>query len=428
MSYYHTKSRPSFPSGGLTSNDQKRHHRVIDDEADDSLWRDVYWILGTPIDLIDLNTVLGRIELAAARLTPFFLSTPNLNFLVQARSDPNFRESLLQSDLCPPDGTPIIWLGRLLGIPIKRRVAGSDILSALKLRVKSENNLKLFLFGGAEGVAAAASRAFNASANGSRCVGWFYPGFCSVEELSGEDIIETINSSGADFLVVSLGAKKGQSWLVRNAEKLRIPIRAHLGAWINFEAGSVKRAPMIMRRLGLEWLWRIKEEPYLWRRYFYDGLVLLYLLCVRVLPLVVDRFIARDLAKARISIDIVHDNDQIKVNICGAATQHNIKEIIQRCSIALSARKRVVIDLSDTSTIDARFLGFVFMLIRNASRYGCNTRFVGLSRKVRRQFYLNGAEFLLQSQTGMLPHGGRYERSGGTIPEKKILETIESVQ
>ena len=125
---------------------------------------------------------------------------------------------------------------------------------------------------------------------------------------------------------------------------------------------------------------------------------------------------------------MVHDNDQIKVKICGAATQHNIKEIIQRCSAALSARKRVVIDLSDTSTIDARFLGFVLVLIRNVSRYGCDIRFVGLSRKVQRQFYLNGAEFLLQSQTGMLPHGGRYERSGGTIPEKKILETIESVQ
>ena len=244
---------------------------VVDEFPADDLSREVYCILGLPIDAIDLPSVLRRINFASANSLPLFLSTPNLNFLINSHANSEFRQSLLLSDVCPADGVPIVWLGRLLGAPIKGRVAGSDILAATKTIRTPEQPLKLFLFGGPEGVAAAASRALNAARNGVVCVGSFYPGFGSVEELSNDEIIDTINSSGADFLVVSLGANKGQAWLTRNYHRLQIPIRAHLGATLNFEAGTVKRAPIIMRKLCLEWLWRVKEEPYLWRRYCHDG-------------------------------------------------------------------------------------------------------------------------------------------------------------
>ena len=180
---------------------------------------------------------------------------------------------------------PIIWIAWLAGIPIKSRIAGSDLFDALKAEHSSAHPLKIFLFGGAEGVAAAASRALNSQPRGLHCVGSLYPGFCSVDEMSWDEIIDNINSSGADFLVASLGAQKGQLWLQRNHHRLSIPLRAHLGASINFQAGTIRRAPSIMRKLGLEWLWRIKEEPYLWRRYWNDGCVLFLLLFTRVLPL-----------------------------------------------------------------------------------------------------------------------------------------------
>jgi N-acetylglucosaminyldiphosphoundecaprenol N-acetyl-beta-D-mannosaminyltransferase len=136
----------------------------------DDLSREVYCILGLPIDAIDLPGVLRSINFASRNSSPLFLSTPNLNYLINSHTNPEFRESLLLSDLCPADGAPIVWLGRLLGAPIKRRVAGSDILAAAKTIRTSEQRLKLFLFGGAEGVAAAASRAFNAARDGVVCV------------------------------------------------------------------------------------------------------------------------------------------------------------------------------------------------------------------------------------------------------------------
>jgi N-acetylglucosaminyldiphosphoundecaprenol N-acetyl-beta-D-mannosaminyltransferase len=99
--------------------------------APDDLSRETYCILGIPIDAIEMPAVLRTIDAAAESGKPFVLSTPNLNFLVTSQTDPEFRESVLLSDLCSPDGMPIIWIARLLGIPIKRRVAGSDIFPAL---------------------------------------------------------------------------------------------------------------------------------------------------------------------------------------------------------------------------------------------------------------------------------------------------------
>jgi N-acetylglucosaminyldiphosphoundecaprenol N-acetyl-beta-D-mannosaminyltransferase len=256
---------------------------LTDATLQSDLARSVYCVLGIPIDAINMSAVVRRVEEAAANRTTFLISTPNLNFLVGSPSDPEFRESLLDSDLCPPDGAPIVWIARLLGLPIKERAAGSDQLKAGTRR----RRLTIFLFGGAKGVAAAAARTLNAEPGGLNCVGTMDPGFCEVSEMSQDHVIDAINSSGADLLSVSLGAKKGQLWLHRNHHRLTIPVRAHLGAAINFQAGIIKRAPAMMRAWGLEWLWRIKEEHHLLKRYLNDGFALLRLLLTRILPLAV---------------------------------------------------------------------------------------------------------------------------------------------
>src|SRR5690348_8636723 len=87
----------------------------------DDLSREVYCILGIPVDAIEMPAVLKRIEAAANRPAPFLISTPNLNWLVNMQGDPSFREALLASDLCTPDGMPITWIARLASVPIKNR-------------------------------------------------------------------------------------------------------------------------------------------------------------------------------------------------------------------------------------------------------------------------------------------------------------------
>ena len=334
------------------------------------LSREVYGVLGIPVDVIDMATALRRIE-AAAATAPFLISTANLNFLVTSRSDAEFRESLLLSDLCTADGMPIVWIARLLGVPIKERIAGSDIFEALKSARYVTRRLKVFLFGGAEGVAAAACSKLNAEPGGMTCVGSFYPGFCTVDEMSTDAIFDTINSSNADFLVAALGAKKGQAWLLQNHDRLQIPIRVHLGAAINFQAGTIKRAPARMRKWGLEWLWRIKEEPQLWRRYWDDGLVLLELVLTQVVPLVILSRWHR-LRWGRKAQDLLikrtEDHKSVILSINGAAIAQNVGNALPYFQEAVAAAKDIAINFTDTRLIDARFLGLLLMLNKDTEK------------------------------------------------------------
>ena len=144
----------------------------------------------------------------------------------------------------------------------------------------------MFFFGGAPGIAERAARAINRQRSRSLVTaGALDPGSGSVEEMSSDCVIDAVNASRADFLIVALGAAKGQAWLMKNRERLRIPVMSHLGATVNYVAGAIERAPETWRRLGLEWLWRIGQEPQLKARYGGDFLVLLRLLWRRVLPL-----------------------------------------------------------------------------------------------------------------------------------------------
>jgi N-acetylglucosaminyldiphosphoundecaprenol N-acetyl-beta-D-mannosaminyltransferase len=370
---------------------------------EDDLSRNVYCVLGMPVDATEMPSVLRDIRTAAVSKAAFLISTPNLNFLVNFQSDPEFRESLLLSDLCSADGMPIVWIARLLSVPIKNRIAGSDIFDALRTEQYSANPLKVFLFGGAEGVAAAACQALNVQRGGLYCVGSLYPGFCSVDEMSRDDIIDSINSSDADFLVASLGAQKGQLWLQRNHHRLLIPVRAHLGAVINFQAATVKRAPLIVRKLGLEWLWRIKEEPHLWRRYLNDGLVLLRLLFTRVLPLAIWTWWLR-LRYERgndLVIKQTHDHGTFTVSLFGPATARHVDKVIPVFGGAIATKKQIVIDFSDTCSIDARFLGFLLMLRKKHKGSVGNLIVRGLSPRLKNLFRLNGLEFLLSSDEGV---------------------------
>lgn len=364
----------------------------------DDLSREVYCILGIPVDAIAMSTVLRSVNAAAANRAPFVISTPNLNFLVNSQTDAEFRESLLLSDLCPADGMPIVWIARLMGVPIKTRVAGSDIFEMLKSRPSSGHPLKVFLFGATEHVAAAAAERINQYAVNLSCVGWLCPGFGTVDEMSQGHVIDRINSSNADFLVAALGARKGQLWLLQNHSRLRVPIRAHLGAVVNFQAGSVRRAPYTVQKLGLEWLWRIKEEPSLFRRYWHDGCVLLRLLLTRVLPLAVRLRWLRlraDAGRQDFVIVAMQKDKEVMVRLSGYATAARVPDAIGCFREAIASRKPVVVDLSRTRALDTRFLGLFLMLRKQLKARGLALQLIDAPSALQRQLRLNGLGYLL---------------------------------
>lgn len=236
--------------------------------------RNVHYLLGLPFDALTLDQAVANIRMAAQTHTPCFFSTPNLNFLIASQTNAAFRQSVVDSDLSLADGMPVVWLAKLLAIPLPERVAGSDVFEALRQPQQGGQKIKVYFFGGPPGVAQRAAEKINTENAGMVCVGYETPGFGSVEDMSSADTLEKINTSGAEFLVVALGAVKGQAWILRNRAQLKVPVVSHLGAVVNFVAGNVQRAPLWMQKTGLEWLWRVKEEPGLWARYFNDGVAL----------------------------------------------------------------------------------------------------------------------------------------------------------
>ena len=362
----------------------------------DELSREVFGVLGIPIDPIELSASIAAVEAAVESGETLWLSTPNVNFLIASRADEAFREALLSSDVCPADGMPVVWIARLLGVPIKGRVSGADLFDALKCLDRRDRRIGMFLFGGASELAARVGETLSARSRGLKCVGTLNPGYGSVDEMSSDSVIETINASKADFLAVFLSAGKAQRWLLQNHDRLRIPVRAQFGAAINFEAGKVTRAPSFLRLAGFEWLWRIKEEPYLWRRYWSDGKSLLRLVVTHLLPLMASQMLMRLRGQqTNLEIELDEGGNSAIVHISGFAVAAHVNKAIEAFRLALVKQKAIDVDVSKTIALDPRFFGLLLMVRKQLRMRGQKLRFCGASPALTRAFRRNGFAFLL---------------------------------
>ena len=386
--------------------------QILSQSPRDDLDREVYAILGIPIDAIGMDEVLNALDSAARLRRPYLLSTPNVNFIATSRKSSEFRETLLSSDLCAADGAPIIWIARLLRLPIRYRVSGSDIFEAIKKFKPNDRPLKVFFFGGDEDIAAQAAARLNLESTRLRCVGHISPGFTSVEAMSCETIITQINASQADLLLVSLGAQKGQEWLYRNHLRINIPVRSHFGATLNFQACAIRRAPVLFRRLGLEWLWRIKEEPHLWRRYLYDGLMLLGLFLTKVIPLALLQIIRRRAAPFDLQMSFMIGDTFAVVHLSGDATAEGVARAKVHFREAISKSRNLIVDLRDTRQIDARFLGFLLMVRKSLTTHNGTINFIGISARLKQIFTLHGVDYVLSKDGGSEPNDGSMGRFG----------------
>lgn len=361
----------------------------------DLFGRNVHCLLGLPFDAVDMAGAVSRIREAATRRQSCFFSTPNLNFLVACLTDDAFRNSVIDGDLSIADGTPLVWVAKLLRIPIHERVAGSDVFE--NLRRGNRGRIAVYFFGSEEAVAEAARRRLNSSPSGLVCVGYECPGFGSVEDMSSDETISRINASGADFVVVSLGARKGQAWIARNRGRLSAPVISHLGAVVNFVAGKVSRAPVWVRRSGLEWLWRIKEEPSLWHRYFADGLAAVRLLLTRVIPY--SCFIrcrkpaSKELEGA--AVELLGHGSEVVLRLRGAWVLENLRPLRECFSRSELAGKDIRLDMEHVTYVDSAFIGLLMLMYGDRKRQGRRLSVGNVEERVRRIFRYACAEFLL---------------------------------
>lgn len=229
-------------------------------------------ISGVLIDRVDRPAAKDRLRRFLFSSTSHQIVTVNLDFLAIAHRKPPFREIIRQADLAVADGMPLVWLSHLLGQPLEERVTGVELVDLCCL-LAAQTGQGVFLLGGGPGVAESAARELEQRYPGIRIAGTYTPPFGPLTEVENDRILSAIRASAPGFLFVALGAPRQDIWIAEHRNRLSVPISIGVGCVLDLLAGRVQRAPDWMQHSGLEWLFRLAQEPKrLWRRYLVDDL------------------------------------------------------------------------------------------------------------------------------------------------------------
>lgn len=220
-------------------------------------------ILGVAINSTSKKRVLKFVENQVKENKKTLIFTPNPEQLVLASEDSNFLQVLNKADLSLPDGVGLVWAGKLLGENIEERISGVDLMLEL-CQLAAKNGWRVFLLGGKPGVAKQAAQKLKEEL-GLKEVG-YSAGARDIKRETTEErkrIIKEVNQFKPHLLFLAYGAPYQEEWLHQRFSKLDVRVGMVIGGSLDFISGRLKRAPGFLQKLGLEWLWRLLQEP--WR-------------------------------------------------------------------------------------------------------------------------------------------------------------------
>jgi N-acetylglucosaminyldiphosphoundecaprenol N-acetyl-beta-D-mannosaminyltransferase len=222
-------------------------------------------ILGVRVDDVTYAEALARCGGLIAAGAPAYVVTPNPEFVARAQSDGEFRRILNRADLAIPDGGGLLLAARLFGTPLREQVRGTDLCYGLIDRAPAAG-WRVFLLGAAPGVAAGAAAALTRRAPGLRVAGTFAG---DSSPAGDEETVAAVQRAGrCDLLLVAYGAGRQERWIDRNLRRVEAGVAIGVGGVLDFMSGRVRRAPAIVRRAGLDWLFRLAIQPSRARRQF----------------------------------------------------------------------------------------------------------------------------------------------------------------
>ena len=309
-----------------------------------------------------------------ARKQPSYLVTANLDFAAQASTDAELQRILVEAELVLCDGTPLLWASRLTSHPLRERVAGSDLIPKLAERAATEG-WRLFLLGGEESSLKAAAENLRQKDPGLMIVGTYSPPFAPLHELNHAEIAERIKAAAPDILLVAFGCPKQEKWIYQHYRDIGVPCCIGVGATIDFLAGKVHRAPPWVAAFGLEWIFRLAQEPRrLAGRYLKDAIFL-------ITQLIREREGAIKAALSSRSASLQHEigaNDVEILHWNGPLVVGTVDRFSKP-----SYNSPFIIDISNITLIDSRGLGHLLQTLRNAWKSGVVGCYASPTKKVR---------------------------------------------
>jgi N-acetylglucosaminyldiphosphoundecaprenol N-acetyl-beta-D-mannosaminyltransferase len=239
------------------------------------------FVLGVRVDRVTREQALERLErmMALHRASVTMqrcqqVVTVNTEFVMAAQHDSDFREAINGAALAVADGIGIVWASYLSKVHVPERITGIDTVTALAKRCAA-SGYRLYLLGAAPGVAERAAARLQAIAPGLAIAGTYAGSPAPAEE---DAIIERIRVADADVLCVAYGAPAQDLWIKRNLARLPVAVAMGVGGAFDFLSGRQRRAPRVMQRVGLEWLYRLYREPWRWKRMLVIPRFMLYVL------------------------------------------------------------------------------------------------------------------------------------------------------
>jgi N-acetylglucosaminyldiphosphoundecaprenol N-acetyl-beta-D-mannosaminyltransferase len=232
-------------------------------------------LMGVPLDLLSMSQTIARAEDAMTSGQRLQQVVINVAKLVNMRTDTDLRQDVLDSDIINIDGTGILWAVRLLGHRVEERVAGVDLMEALIANC-AQHGYKPYFLGASAEVLEQAMTKLRADHPTLRIAGYRNGYFGEAEE---EQVVAEIRNSGAHCLFVAISSPTKERFLRKHRDQLGVPFLMGVGGALDVVAGKVTRAPVWMRHVGLEWLYRLAQEPRrMWRRYLVTNTIFLFLL------------------------------------------------------------------------------------------------------------------------------------------------------
>jgi N-acetylglucosaminyldiphosphoundecaprenol N-acetyl-beta-D-mannosaminyltransferase len=225
-------------------------------------------VLGVPVSAVDYDGVMDWMDGTVAAGGRGYICVAATHTVMVAQEDDAAMDAVLGASLVVPDGQPLVWALRALGRPLPDRVYGPDLMLRHCERAAA-NGSRIFLYGGRnQGALVQLTLNLRRRFPGLRVVGGCSPPFRDLAEEELDAVAQEINRSDADIVWVGIGVPKQEKWMAAMRDRLDAPVLVGVGAAFDFHAGLVPQAPAWMQSAGLEWAFRLAQEPRrLWKRY-----------------------------------------------------------------------------------------------------------------------------------------------------------------
>ena len=218
-------------------------------------------ILGIPIAMTDYAQTMDVMDGMIARRERGYVVCAAVHVVTVAQQDPVTHEALLNSTLTVPDGMPLVWAANLLGESLGDRVYGPELMERYNERCRDRGH-RVWLYGGRDqGSLAQLALNMHRANPGMKIVGGYSPPFRPLTEAEEDELARRINADRPDVIWVGIGQPKQEKWILRMRDRLEAPVMCSVGAAFDFLAGRISQAPPWMQKRGLEWTYRIAQEP-----------------------------------------------------------------------------------------------------------------------------------------------------------------------